>query len=109
MRNRIVTVTSMAVVTMLLSATLANAGPVVRRERQQQQRIAQGARSGELTPGETRKLERQERGIEATRQRAQADGHVGPREQATLTRAQNRASQNIYRLKHNDREAPAAN
>jgi hypothetical protein len=73
------------------------------RQVRQQQRIAQGVRSGQLTPGETRRLERQQGRIRANKVQAKADGHVTPRERARLTRGQNRASRNIYRLKHNDR------
>jgi hypothetical protein len=73
------------------------------RQVRQQQRIAQGVRSRQLTPGETRRLERQQGSIQANKLQAKADGHVTPQERARLTREQNRASRSNYRLKRNDR------
>jgi len=73
------------------------------RKVRQQQRIAQGVRSGQLTPAETRRLERQQARIKADKLQAKADGNVTPQERARLTHEQNRASRSIYRLKHNDR------
>ncbi|HZP00571.1 MAG TPA: hypothetical protein VFD30_09785 [Terriglobia bacterium] len=78
--------------------------PVVRnRQIRQQQRIKQGVRSGELTPAETRRLEREQGRIQADKLNAKADGTVTPQERARLQREQNRASRDIYRLKHNQR------
>lgn len=78
--------------------------PVVnRRQVRQQQRIKQGVRSGELTPAETRRLEREQGRIQANKLNAKADGSVTPQERARLQREQNRASRDIYRLKHNNR------
>ena len=74
-----------------------------RREERQQQRIAEGVRSGELTPRETRQLERQQGRIERQERRdmARHNGHLTAGEQARLNREQNRASRNIYAKKHN--------
>jgi len=85
-------------------ATLAEAGPTLDREARQQDRIEQGVASGSLTPAETSALERQQSAVENQRESALAnDGHIGPREAAHLTTAQDRASRHIYRLKHNAR------
>jgi hypothetical protein len=73
------------------------------RQVRQQQRIAQGVRSGQLTPAETQRLERLQARIQADKLQAKEDGKVTPQERAKLTHAQNRASRDIYRLKHNDR------
>lgn len=104
MRRRLMTVAGLGVLTTMLMAAVASAGPVQRREGRQQARIAQGVRSGELTPRETNRLEREQRGVERRREHALADGQIGPRERAGLQRAQNRASRDIHRLKHNGRE-----
>ena len=78
--------------------------PVVRnRQVRQQQRIKQGVKSGELTPAETRRLEREQGRIQADKLNAKADGKVTPQERARLQREQHRASRDIYRLKHNNR------
>jgi hypothetical protein len=91
----------------LTLASVAVAGtndPVVQhREQRQEQRIQQGIRSGELTPGETGRLEAQQAKIKQDEERMKADGNLSGKERAKLRREQNRASRNIYRKKHNDR------
>ncbi len=78
--------------------------PVInQRQRNQQARIGQGVKSGQLTAGETRQLERQQARIQRTKRRDKADGNMTPQERAQLTRMQNRASRDIYRDKHNPR------
>ncbi len=78
--------------------------PVInQRQRNQQARIGQGVKSGQLTAGETRQLERQQARIQQTKQKDKADGNMTPQERAELTRMQNRASRDIYRDKHNNR------
>lgn len=70
------------------------------RQTRQQHRIADGVRSGELTPRETARLENREAKIQHDKRLAKADGVVTRREKARLTREQNRASRAIYRQKH---------
>lgn len=75
------------------------------RKMDQQHRIAQGVRSGRLTPRETVRLERHERGInhqERAMRRAN-DGRLTHRDRRILNRRQNAESRRIYRLKHNNR------
>ncbi|HVP68392.1 MAG TPA: hypothetical protein VMT17_14145 [Anaeromyxobacteraceae bacterium] len=81
------------------------AAEVDRREGNQQSRIAQGVQSGQLTPGETARLERKEAGIhqEIRQDRAANGGHLSPAERAQVNRQQDRVSKQIYRAKHNDR------
>jgi hypothetical protein len=78
---------------------------VNQRQQNQQDRIANGEKSGELTPHESAKLERQQGRIDRSEKRDMAahDGHLTKGEQANLNRRQNRASANIYAKKHNDR------
>ena len=73
------------------------------REKIQQERIKEGVKSGELTPGETRKLEAQEGKIKADEINAKADGKVTPGERRHLKKELNRESRRIHRAKHNDR------
>lgn len=89
--------------TSLLTATAALAGPYTTREERQQGRIAQGIASGQLTPGEAARLEREESRVEAERRAFWADGTLSPAERAKLTHDLNKASRDIYRLKHNGR------
>jgi hypothetical protein len=84
-------------------ASPAFAGEVDHREWNQQQRIGQGVESGQLTPGETARLERGEARIhrQVRRERAENGGRLTPAERAQLNREQNRMSRKIYRAKHN--------
>jgi hypothetical protein len=84
-----------------LSVTAQTATPrVTKRQVQQQARIKQGVKSGELTAKETRKLERQQAKIAIDKAKAKSDGVVTPAERKKLNREQNRASRRIYRQKH---------
>ena len=78
---------------------------ISQRQRNQQQRIRQGVRSGQLTRGETRRLEAQQGRIQADKMVAKSDGQVTRQERRQIHREQNRASKNVYRLKHNKRTA----
>jgi hypothetical protein len=75
------------------------------RKVDQQGRIAQGARSGQLTAGETGRLERQEAGLnrEERGMRAQDHGRLTARDRRVIHHQQNRESKRIYRDKHNAR------
>ena len=89
--------------TTMLLAGVASAGPIQDRMLRQDQRIDQGAASGALTPHETQRLDVRQNAIAGMRQRALADGRIEPAERQRITAAQNRASRDIYRLKHNGR------
>ncbi|MGB2628499.1 MAG: hypothetical protein WAK20_17070 [Candidatus Acidiferrum sp.] len=78
---------------------------VGQRRENQQDRIAQGVKSGQLTAGETAKLENQQKGIN---QQVKADrtangGKLTPGEKQQVNKEQNNASKNIYNKKHNAR------
>ena len=73
------------------------------RKENQQDRIQQGVKSGELTKGETKHLEGQERAInrEERNMRAQDNGHLTKQDRKTIAQQQNQESKRIYRDKHN--------
>jgi hypothetical protein len=75
------------------------------RKVDQQDRIANGVRSGQLTARETGHLEHQEAGInrEERGMRAQDHGHLTGQDRRTLHAQQNQESRRIYRDKHNAR------
>jgi hypothetical protein len=75
---------------------------VTHRQINQQARIKQGVRSGELTKGETIRLEKEQAKIQADKKKAKADGEVTPQEHRHIKKEQNKASRHIRRLKHND-------
>lgn len=83
-------------------------GEVGVRQGIQQQRIAQGVRSGSLTAGETARLERGEAGVnhEIRADRAANGGTLTPQERRQVNRQQNRLSGQIYRDKHNAAHQP---
>jgi hypothetical protein len=76
---------------------------VGQRRENQQDRIAQGIKSGQLTAGETAKLERQQQSInhEDASMRAANGGKLTGGDKAALNQRQNNASKNIYAKKHN--------
>jgi len=73
------------------------------RENNQQQRIANGVRSGQLTPGETRNLENREANInrQVSADRAANGGSLTPQERQQVNREQNNVSRSINDDKHN--------
>ncbi len=71
-----------------------------KRQEHQQERIAQGVKSGELTAKETEHLEAREAKIQSDKKMAKADGKVTAQERARLRREENRSSRAIYRQKH---------
>src|SRR5205807_2609754 len=80
-------------------AAFAQAG-TVQRDVNQQNRIEQGLKSGDLTTRETAKLEGGESRIDRAEARAGADGKVSAKEQRRIQRRENRESARIYREKH---------
>jgi len=72
-----------------------------RRQQRQEDRIQQGLASGQLTPGEARRLQGEQARIRGAEGRMQADGNLSPQERARLNGMQQRSSQDIYRLRHN--------
>ena len=78
---------------------------VGKREENQQDRIAQGVKSGQLTAGEAAHLENNESKInnEVRNDRAANGGTLTPQEKKQVNKQLNRQSRQIYRDKHNGR------
>lgn len=74
----------------------------VQRNVNQEARINQGVRSGQLTNKEAGSLERGQAHVDRAEAHAGADGHVGAGEQARIQRKENRQSARVYNKKHND-------
>jgi len=90
------------------NAAVQNTNPtseVGKREENQQDRIAQGIKSGQLTSGEAAHLENNETKInnEVRNDRAANGGKLTPQEKKQVNRQQNRESKQIYHDKHNGR------
>ena len=77
-------------------------GVVGQRRENQQDRIAQGIKSGSLTAGQTAKLENKERALngEIAGDRAANGGRLTKAERAKINRQQNGLSKQIYKKKH---------
>jgi hypothetical protein len=73
---------------------------VKERQQNQQARIANGVKTGELNAKETARLERQQHRIQQDKRAAKADGTVTKAERAQIHARQNAASRNIARQKH---------
>jgi len=78
------------------------------RRENQQDRIAQGIKSGQLTAGETAKLEGQEAKInrEVHNDRKANGGNLTNKQKAQINRQQNVESRRIYNKKHNAATGP---
>ncbi len=73
---------------------------VTKRQINQQKRITQGVKSGELTKKEVIKLERNAAQLQRQKVKAKSDGVVTPKERAQLQRKANSNSRKIYKEKH---------
>lgn len=99
----------MALAALPLIAAAGTSDPGVnQRQHNQQHRIHQGVKSGELMPRETRRLEAEQRHIRREEARYKADGELTPAERADLHRDLNRSSRHIYHEKHDAQRRPAA-
>jgi len=94
--------------TILATALLVSglsAQEIQKRKENQQDRIAQGVKSGQLTAGETANLEHKEAKLnrEIRHDRKQNGGNLTNKEKRQINRQQNQLSKQIYRDKHNGR------
>lgn len=71
-----------------------------KRQANQEKRIDQGVKSGQLTDKEAAKLEKRETKLQADKTKAQADGVVTKGERKHLQHEANRDSKAIARQKH---------
>ncbi len=88
---------------MLMAAAFGQTSKVGKRAENQQDRIAQGVKSGALKPGETANLEKKEAAIhqEIKADRKLNGGKLTKQEKRVVNRQQNKMSKQIYRDKHN--------
>ena len=85
------------------ATTAAPPQTINQRKTDQQDRIGNGVKSGQLTARETSHLEHQEAGInkEERGMRAQDNGKLTRQDRKTINHQQNQESRRIYRDKHN--------
>src|SRR5262245_57831013 len=80
-------------------AVFAQAG-TIQRDVNQQQRIENGLKSGQLNTREAARLEAEESKIQRDQARAMGDGQLPPAEEAHRARDEGKGSRDIYREKH---------
>lgn len=78
------------------------------RQANQEKRIEQGVASGQLTPRETLRLEREQKRIAVAEQKAKADGTVTAGERKKIHHMQDHASKDIRHQKHDRQHMPGA-
>jgi hypothetical protein len=85
------------------TADPAKPATINQRKENQQDRIANGVQSGQLTAGETANLEKKEAAVngEERDMRKLDNGHLTAADRATLNQQQNQLSKQIYKDKHN--------
>ena len=90
-----------ATITVMVAA--AQTDKVDQRKENQQDRVAQGIQSGQLTAGETAKVEKKEAAInqEVRADRTLNGGKLSGQEKQIVNRQQNQMSKQIYADKHN--------
>ena len=100
MKNILVTLFAASI---LAAAALAQTSEVGKRAENQQDRVAQGVTSGQLTAGETANLEKKESAVnqEVRTDRSLNGGHLTPQERRVVNQQQNKLSNQIYQDKHN--------
>jgi hypothetical protein len=89
----------------VLAQTTAPANPAAtpgidQRQANQQKRIDQGVKSGELTQKEAARLEKGQDKVQKIEDKAKADGVVTAKERKRINKAQDNQSKKIYREKH---------
>ena len=75
------------------------------RQAEQQKRIDEGVKSGQLTDKEAKRLEKGQKRIQKMEDKAMADGKMTKKERARIEHAQDQESKNIYREKHDKQTA----
>jgi uncharacterized membrane protein YebE (DUF533 family) len=95
--------------TLLVAVLAAFALPVLaqtntpnidQRQANQQQRIDQGVKSGQLTGKEAARLEKGQEHVQKVEDKAKADGKVTKKERARIQQAENVQSRHIAKQKH---------
>jgi hypothetical protein len=97
------TISAIIAASMMFTAAFAGPRQAGARRENQQDRIAQGVKSGSLTAGETANLEKKESAInhEIKTDRSLNGGKLTGQERKIVNGQQNKMSNQIYRDKHN--------
>jgi len=88
----------------LALAQTASTPRIDKRQENQDKRIEQGVKSGELTKKEAARLEKGQARVQK-KKKAMADGNMTKKEKARLEHAQDKQSKKIRREKHDKQKA----
>ena len=97
---RILAVVAMVAVAAPVLAQTTSTERIDRRQVNQERRIEQGVKSGDLTKREAARLEKGQQHVQKLETRAAADGKVTAKERARIEHAQDVQSRRIAREKH---------
>jgi len=100
-----VTAAVFAMLSLPAFAQTASTPRIDQRQQNQQQRIDQGVKSGQLNQKEAARLEKGQARVQKLEDKATADGKVTAKERARIEKAQDRESKRIYREKHDKQRA----
>ena len=75
------------------------------RQENQEKRIDQGAKSGQLTDKETKRLEKGQARVQKMEDKAVADGKVTKKERKKIEHTQDQQSKKIHRERHDNQTA----
>ncbi len=100
-------VTAMAIAAFAFPALAQTTGTprIDQRQANQQQRIDEGVKSGQLNKKEAARLEKGQKRIQKMENKAMADGKMTKKERAAIEKAQDRESRRIAREKHDKQKA----
>ena len=95
-----VTAAALAAIVLPATAQTTSTPRIDQRQANQERRIQEGVKSGDLTPREAAKLEKGQARIQKMETKAMADGKMTAKERRQIERAQDKQSRAIERERH---------
>jgi hypothetical protein len=98
--KKLLVVAALGALSLPAFAQLNSTPRIDQRQENQERRIEEGVRLGQINRREEARLRAELREIRRMERRALADGRISPREQARIEQAQDQLSRNINRERH---------
>ena len=102
---KIITFAALTALSVPAFAQTTSTPRIDQRQQNQQQRIDQGVKSGQLNQKEAARLEKGQARIQKMENKAMADGKMTKKERARIEKAQDEESRRISRQKHDKQTA----
>ena len=102
---KFITIAAFAALSVPAFAQTTSTQRIDQRQQNQQQRIDQGVKSGQLNQKEAARLEKGQARIQKMENKAMADGKMTKKERARIEKAQDKQSRRIAREKHDKQVA----